>query len=71
MKSILINKAGNEMFAGKTRHDINIIAGDKSPESQLNRQANLLADLKEMMIWKGRSHKHDNSFTIEARARLV
>ncbi len=65
---MLVNKQGKEFFSGKSRHDINIIAGGKTPESQEARQAKLLAPLHEIFPLKHNKHQ---GFTLGERARLV
>lgn len=65
---MLINNKGYEFFSGKTRGEINNIAGGKSPETQERRQAHLLHNLREVMVLR---HKKHQGFTLGERARLV
>jgi len=46
--SILLDSNNHEHFAGKTRSEINAIAGGKSPAAQENKQAAILAPLHEL-----------------------
>lgn len=66
--NMLINKQDVEFFSGKTRGEINAIAGGKSPEAQERRQAHLLHNLREVMVL---CHKKHQGFTLGERARLV
>lgn len=66
--TMLVNKQGVEFFSGKTRGEINTIAGGKSPETQERRQAHLLHNLREVMVLR---HKQHQGFTLGERARLV
>lgn len=65
---MLLNSNGTEAFSGKTRGEINHIAGGKSPETQERRQAHLLHNLREVMVLRHNKHQ---GFTLEERARLV
>ena len=65
---MLLNPNNTEAFPGKTRGEINAIAGGKSPEGMEHRQAQLLGHLKE--VFPLRHNKHQG-FTLGERARLV
>lgn len=72
---MLINSKGIEMFSGKTRSEINHIAGGKSPEAQERRQAHLLHNLREVMVLRHKQRLQSNQttqgFTLGERARLI
>jgi len=65
---MLINNKGKEYFSGMTRSEINAIAGGKSPAAQERRQAQLLHNLREVIVL---SHKQHQGFTLGKRARLL
>jgi len=65
---MLINNQGVQFFSGKTRSEINNIAGGKSPEGQERRQAHILAPLREVFQLQ---HNKYQGFTLGERARLV
>ena len=65
---MLLNPNNTEAFAGKTRGEINHIAGGKSPGGMEARQAQLLRDIREVIILKHNKHQ---GFTLGERARLV
>ena len=65
---MLLNPNGSEAFAGKTRGEINHIAGGKSPGGMETRQAQLLHDIREVHVTHHNKHQ---GFTLGERARLV
>ena len=65
---MLLNPNNTEAFAGKTRGEINHIAGGKSPGGMEARQAQLLRDIREVIILKHNKHP---GFTLGVRARLT
>lgn len=65
---MLINSKGYEQFSGKSRSEINHIAGGKTPGGQEARQAKLLAPLHEVHIL---SYNKQKGFTLGERAKLV
>ena len=65
---MLLNLNNTEAFAGKTRGEINHIAGGKSPGGMEARQAQLLRDIREVIILKHNKHQ---GFTLGERARLT
>ena len=64
--SILIDSNNKEHFAGKSRHEINAIAGGKSPAAQEANQAAMLAPLHEIL--EPKKVGHDKTFSLETRA---
>ena len=65
---MLLNPNGSEAFSGKTRGEINHIAGGKSPESMERRQAQLLHNIREINITH---HNKYQGFSLGERARLI
>lgn len=65
---MLVSNRGVEFFSGKTRGEINHIAGGKSPEAQERRQAHILAPLREVSQLQ---HNKYQGFTLGERARLI
>lgn len=65
---MLLNPNNTEAFAGKTRGEINTIAGGKTPESQERRQAAMLHDIREVHVLK---HNKHHGFSLGERARLA
>jgi len=65
---MLLDNQGRQHFPGKTRHEINAIAGGKSPGAQEARQAATLASLREVLTT---SHNKQHGFTLGERAKLV
>ena len=65
---MLLNPNNTEAFPGKTRGEINHIAGGNSPAGKEARQAQLLHDIREVIVLKHNKHQ---GFSLGERARLV
>ena len=65
---MLLDKQLHQHFPGKTRQEINAIAGGKSPEGKEWKQAELLAQLREEHILQHNKHQ---GFSLGERARLI
>ena len=65
---MLLNPNNTEAFTGKTRGEINHIAGGKSPAGMERRQAELLASIREVHTLH---HNKQQGFSLGERARLI
>ena len=65
---MLIDSQNREHFAGLSRGQINHIAGGKSPAGQERRQAETIANLREVHELKHNKHQ---GFSLGERARLI